>query len=675
MPPSSSSSVRSFLLQQEFPENALQKAQTSLNASEHEHCQDGMDTTSDGRGCACPHWRKYLPHRLDLRFCQVIQSKSETEEDVPRVKDAPRTAWVPQNPVHGLHFQSLLDQPLDSFYSDEAPVLFGDEQERLIALKTEGLAESWHPWIEPSDPSPVAFIGHPPPRQPRATSSASSDRNRAAKGPSSAATAIAIAENDAKTDTLIPVVAPSKSCASASEIVTSAPVAAAEPSSLEPASIEPSLEPASIGNPSPQIDGATATLPPDENSSQAMADSNPPSSLSPVVAPALAVVDDPVNESEQPPPTVPTESPSNSSVIAVNATVASSSTVEATAVVAPETVSSAETAPTPDETTQPSSSSSQEQQQQSNNNMYLLPEAAFSSWHTAEDQIRLIRHAFLSKRHVMLPVKRKSKSGTKANETASASKGDKKRKPDSSHPGGGGSSLQAMLSDWKLPQHQPLLSIDPFNGENSSNNDSLGALQPSLNRGVTLDTYEAQQHRAARTVELWMEHFRSSRMTYWKEQKQRQQQQQKTRQSSSMAEPQSLTPHFRSALTAGSVFGTIARNSTNNSLAVNVAATAVFKRCCQECRQLRSGVLQRRRDGQEWLSSASEIAEEVEDGYPRADDDDLLFQCLECSFIGCAPASVSSGKQTRQHMTLHFLQSNHNFGAYCNKTFCCPHLF
>ena len=629
MPPSSSSSVRNFLLQKEFPENALQKAQNSLKALEQEqHCPDGnVGRTSDGC-CPCPHWRKYLPHRLDLSFCEVIKSKSEKEEDgTHHTKDTPRTAWVPQQPIHALHFQSLLDDPLDSFYGDEAPVLFGDEQERLLALKTEGLVESWHPWIEPSDPSPVAFIGNDSTPQIHAPASASASRS---------STAITKAENNAKIDTSSTVVAPSESRAGAAESETSAPVAAA------------SSEPPSNGNPSPQSETASTTSPTDENIAKATSGANPPCDME---AP------DPTNVSA-PPPTVPTMvSDSNCSVVAVNSTEPSCSTVEVTDI-ARKPVSSAATAPAPEETTQPSSKHEQEQ----SSSMYLLPEATFSSWHTAEEQIRLIRHAFLSKRQVILPVKRKSKSGSKGSEITLTSKVDKKRKPDSSHAGGGGSSLQAMLSDWKLPQHQPLLSIDSIT-DKSRNVNVAEALKPPLKNGITLDSYEAQQHLAARTVELWMEHFRSSRITYWREQKHQQQPHQKTRHSLSTAPPQLSIPLFQSELTSSSVFGTISRNSpTNNSLLVNCAA-AVSRRCCQECRQLRSGVSQRRRDGNEWLIGANRIDEELEDVYLHAQDDDMLFQCLECSFIGCAPASVSSGKQTRQHMTLHFLHSNHNFGA------------
>ena len=196
MPPSSSS-VRDFLLQQELPENALLKAQNSLHTffeqqEEEVHHEDGSGSRTCNTGCCpCPHWRKYLPQQLDLSFCEIIQSTSEKEDQAPSVAAAApppprRTAWVLNDPVHALHLQSQLEQPPDSYYySDEAPVLlFGDEQERLLALKTEGLAEAWHPWIqEPSSDVPLVML----PTVTHRAASASSDNNRAAIAPTTTA--------------------------------------------------------------------------------------------------------------------------------------------------------------------------------------------------------------------------------------------------------------------------------------------------------------------------------------------------------------------------------------------------------------------------------------------------------------------------------------------------------
>ena len=52
-----------------------------------------------------------------------------------------------------------------------------------------------------------------------------------------------------------------------------------------------------------------------------------------------------------------------------------------------------------------------------------------------------------------------------------------------------------------------------------------------------------------------------------------------------------------------------------------------------------------------------------DDDLAAVDDDDSLFQCLECTFVGCAPASVvSTGTTTKQHILQHLLQSNHKYG-------------
>ena len=81
--------------------------------------------------CHCIHFQEYLPHMLDLELCKA--------------KDHPR-GWVVANPVHALHLESQIEDSLPaSSHWKHPPLLYGEEQQRTLALSTEGIVEYWCP--------------------------------------------------------------------------------------------------------------------------------------------------------------------------------------------------------------------------------------------------------------------------------------------------------------------------------------------------------------------------------------------------------------------------------------------------------------------------------------------------------------------------------------------------
>jgi len=145
------------------------------------YCWDASTTHAGaavcGGGCKCQHLLEVLPDQLDLTFTKVKGAKSTAasakESGGDKGGDAAASGsaggWVISNPVHALHLASQLDnyqQPLSSslalpssaaaadsssLSSKKDPnteqIMYGEEQERLMALLTSGFPESWHPWI------------------------------------------------------------------------------------------------------------------------------------------------------------------------------------------------------------------------------------------------------------------------------------------------------------------------------------------------------------------------------------------------------------------------------------------------------------------------------------------------------------------------------------------------
>ncbi|CAJ1930536.1 unnamed protein product [Cylindrotheca closterium] len=87
--------------------------------------------------CRDPHLEEYLPHLLNTQLCRTVDDR-----------------WIIANPVHSLHLASQVDesqqqQPHQQQQQQHSwkqnPVLFGDEEQRTIVLKSKGIAETWSP--------------------------------------------------------------------------------------------------------------------------------------------------------------------------------------------------------------------------------------------------------------------------------------------------------------------------------------------------------------------------------------------------------------------------------------------------------------------------------------------------------------------------------------------------
>jgi hypothetical protein len=193
---------------------------------------------------------------------------------------------------------------------------------------------------------------------------------------------------------------------------------------------------------------------------------------------------------------------------------------------------------------------------------FELPDVRYWGLHAQEDQIRILRRGLMTKR---LPAVKKK-----------TDKSSKKRKTSEGKP----VSLM-QLSAWKPP--------------------------PSIK--MTADeelAWEDRFRQATIKVELWMEHFRLSRETYWDERR-RSRRPAKTR----------------------STFGSLEPEQSNLSCQLCCLPPDRRWRCAQSTSHDLSG--------------------------------DELMQCLECSFVGCAPTAVAP--KSSQHILQHLLVSNHKFGT------------
>jgi len=123
--------VLKFILEQQLPEARVEGIGTkpvedavAVNAVDHV-TQIALET------CRCVHLQEHLPHLLDLELCKA--------EHHPR-------GWVVANPVHSMHLQSQLEDSVPAWVHDkQPPVLYGEEQQRTMALNTEGIVEHWCP--------------------------------------------------------------------------------------------------------------------------------------------------------------------------------------------------------------------------------------------------------------------------------------------------------------------------------------------------------------------------------------------------------------------------------------------------------------------------------------------------------------------------------------------------
>eukprot|EP00523_Entomoneis_sp_CCMP467_P005738 CAMPEP_0168752468 /NCGR_PEP_ID=MMETSP0724-20121128/18402_1 /TAXON_ID=265536 /ORGANISM="Amphiprora sp., Strain CCMP467" /LENGTH=1494 /DNA_ID=CAMNT_0008800719 /DNA_START=25 /DNA_END=4510 /DNA_ORIENTATION=+ len=155
-----------YVYQQELPNDAvaLERAEASLRLWEEgmscvldptvpgdslvdQELYTTMDTSVEqparAISCSCSHIQKVLPVVLSLEFCMNPKSNS---------------MWL-KNPVHAMHFTSqgltelsksatATNMPKQTHQLATQPVLYGDEQERSLAMRLPGLPDIWHPAIQ-----------------------------------------------------------------------------------------------------------------------------------------------------------------------------------------------------------------------------------------------------------------------------------------------------------------------------------------------------------------------------------------------------------------------------------------------------------------------------------------------------------------------------------------------
>jgi hypothetical protein len=126
-------------------------------------------------------------------------------------------------------------------------------------------------------------------------------------------------------------------------------------------------------------------------------------------------------------------------------------------------------------------------------------------------------------------------------------------------------------------------------------------------------------------VERWMDHFRLSRESYWDE-RQRQQ-----------------------SYKGGGTF--------------YLSDPMTTIRCCQACQVQPQG--SKSRDISSNNNNNSKRTKKKASKPRRRFTGDDLMQCLECSFVGCSPQSLTP--DSRQHILQHLLVSGHKFAVSCGE--------
>jgi Ubiquitin carboxyl-terminal hydrolase/Zn-finger in ubiquitin-hydrolases and other protein len=129
--------IERFLLEQQFPDARVASGGIVPSTS-----SDGIAITPVDQvtqitleTCRCVHLQEFLPHLLDLEMCRAVNH--------PR-------GWVIANPVHSMHVTSQLEDDVPAMGHErhhhyQAPVFYGEEQQRTMTLKTSGIPEYWCP--------------------------------------------------------------------------------------------------------------------------------------------------------------------------------------------------------------------------------------------------------------------------------------------------------------------------------------------------------------------------------------------------------------------------------------------------------------------------------------------------------------------------------------------------
>jgi hypothetical protein len=511
--------------------------------------------------CHCIHLQKFLPHLLDLDLVKNSQSAGGE--------------WDLENPVHALHLEPLMDggsrasteAPLSpgtmnrsslqlkqphphstSNSNQHPPFLFGEEQQRTLALSTAGIVEYWCP----------------------------------------------LDGRSSVIDDVVPVL---KRDAGLSSSSTTNPLPPSATHIRQPSLVKglPVKSP-SEGTPQTIARGTSNALSPNPVLSMAVGGS---AAVSPTSQPPMAMNVESESNSEG------TEiklgvtggeetKPNNDQapadpVTKADASVSIASTLPAA--VTSTTISELILPQPPTKTNVLSLTSSPGQAKQ----QLLpspLPDHRFNQLRIEEDRIRKIRGLLSSKRFKKKPTTKK-----------------RKQQQQQQHQG---RDIASSTGDFfKIP--------------------GLQGLSNAATRERSLEEQEEWEEVAtfARTkVEQWMDTFRLCRQSGLDEKEQIRKSRHRCRRQDQqeLSQPRcffQLESQFQDAF-----------------------------RCCQVCDAQPNG-------NRVWVEEAQEKRrrKQYPDLAPTSDD---LFQCLECSFIGCVPSSMAP--QSRQHILQHMLLSGHSFG-------------
>jgi len=136
--------MKDCILKQQLPDLKTAVKRADVNLETWSKSGDSARHASHG-ACSCSHLLQFLPVNLTLDFVQNTTNAVEQG-----------ASWVLEDPVHALHLQSQLDATWLQQLKD-APVLYGEEQERTMVMLSAGLPEAYHPFLKdsPSSPLPV----------------------------------------------------------------------------------------------------------------------------------------------------------------------------------------------------------------------------------------------------------------------------------------------------------------------------------------------------------------------------------------------------------------------------------------------------------------------------------------------------------------------------------------
>jgi hypothetical protein len=582
--------------------------------------------------CACPHLLELLPGQLNLDFCQTANR-----------------GWVLANPVHALHLSSQLDPAWLAGLKD-APILYGEEQERTMAMQTPGLPETYHPFMKKAPPAPP-----PPAATLKEAVGGTNDLKRSLGGggggvsalQSTKQTNVVLPESvKPNTPSVVPSTAPSSSVpfmrVSSKPMITAAATtsSAESESTLSGAGAGPTLTPPIIQSKS----SAAATDPKQEPQAQAQPLPQTTTSAATPFSLAKAVTVPSAILSAQ--PSIAHFTPGTSSVETTKSTDNSASMDTAPVVKTPAT--------TPMETTKSTdygASTALETTKSADDGASTAPvldgpvatpmETTKSIDSTSTGAPVLTAPATTSIETIKstdigstVPVPATTPSAPIPVATASTGP-----QPPVPVPVPAPTTVpyhsNFTLSDtrfWSLHAQEDQIRIlrrsfmakrlpavkkktDKSSKKRKASDSKhpnlvqLSAWKPTLSVKMTPDQESAWEDRfrqAKIKVELWMENFRLSRQAYWEEQRRSRQ-------------PAKLR----------STFGSLEPEQVGLS--------------CQLCRLPQD---------RGWKCAQS--------GSGDLSGDDLM-RCLECSFVGCAPRSVAP--KSSQHILQHLLLSNHKFGT------------